>query len=207
MVVVLTNGSNVSHLGHCVLRVTVHTGETFAIDFTGAQYGWRTQLYTWNTYIQHRAKTVNGVTPLGTTSLQESAVYSLFAPNSIAAATRAFRTNVIRDGLVRSLVTYFVQHQTSVMDLFSLPGSPCVRERAQLVDFVKDSIRRRVQELRDQGVGRPYFDRHFESHYTTTAEEALKYQGVWLSKEQYNANKGNLNALKRLWNKRLGGSS
>ncbi|KAH6975015.1 hypothetical protein BKA56DRAFT_733399 [Ilyonectria sp. MPI-CAGE-AT-0026] len=207
MIVVLTHGSNDSHLGHCVLRVTLQTGETFAIDFTGAQYGWRNQLYTWNTYIEHRAKTVNGVTPLGTTSLQESAVYSLFAPNSIAKATRAFRTNIVRDGLVRSLVTYFVQHQSSMKDLLSLPGSSFVRERAQLVNFVKDSIRRRVQELCDLGVGRPYFDRNFEPHYTTTAEEGLKYQGVWLSKEQYNANKGKLNALKRIWNKRLSGSS
>lgn len=207
MVVVLTNGPNLSHLGHCVLRVTLHTGETFAIDFTGAQYGWRSQLHTWNTYIEHRAKRINGVTTLGITSLHESAVYSLFAPHSIEKATRAFRTNVAHDGLVRGLVTYFVQHQTSVKDLLSLPCSSFVRERAQLVNFVKDSIRRQVQELRDLSVGRLYFDEHFESHYTTTAEEGLKYQSVCLSEEEYSANKGNLNTLKRIWNQRLGSSS
>lgn len=206
MVVVLANDPNSGLLAHGFLRVTLHTGETFAIDFTGAQYGWGSQLYTWNTYIQHRTKTIDTRT-LGATLQQESAVYSLFPQNSIENATRAFRTNVAHDGLVRGLLTYFFQHETTVKDLLSLPRSSFVRERAQLVNQVKDSIRRQVQKLRDQGVGRLYFDNHFHSHFTTTANEGLKYQNVWLSEEEYNANKGNLTALKRIWNKRLGSSS
>ncbi|KAF7555283.1 hypothetical protein G7Z17_g2334 [Cylindrodendrum hubeiense] len=207
LVVDLAEHPTLAPFGHNLLRVKLTTGEIFAIDFTGAQFGWRDQLYTWDTYVQHRVKEFNSLEPLGGAKQQDSMVYCRISPTSIGGASRAFRTDVVNEGLVKGLVTYFVQHETTVKKLLSLPPSLFVRERAQLVNHLKHSIRTRVQKPCDLGIGRLYFDDQFESHVVSTSEEALKYQNVWLSKEEYSANKGNLKALRYIWKKKVASSS
>jgi hypothetical protein len=44
--------------GHTVLRVTTKAGEDFAIDITGAQYGWQDTFAIWDVYQNRRIRTV-----------------------------------------------------------------------------------------------------------------------------------------------------
>jgi hypothetical protein len=187
---------------HCLLRVSLHAGEAFAIDLTGAQYGWREQLYTWHTYVQHRAKNVESIGPLGGVKQLETLVLSMDSPTSLGGASHTIRRNIM-EGLTRSMVTDFVQRKTTAKELLSLPQSMFILERARLVSHLKDFIRHEVQNLRNLGVGRLYFDDQFFPHVALTAEEALKYSNVWLSKEAFGANKGNWVVLKRMWTERM----
>ena len=44
--------------GHTVLRVTTKAGEDFAIDITGAQFGWQDTFAKWGVYQNCRIRTV-----------------------------------------------------------------------------------------------------------------------------------------------------
>ena len=46
--------------GHTVLRVTTKAGEDFAIDITGAQYGWQDTFAKWDVYENCRTRAVVG---------------------------------------------------------------------------------------------------------------------------------------------------
>ncbi|KAI1267705.1 hypothetical protein F5Y18DRAFT_424840 [Xylariaceae sp. FL1019] len=47
---------------HSVLRVTLSYGEQFAVDLTGAQYGWRDVVSTWFAWSKHRALSMHTLT-------------------------------------------------------------------------------------------------------------------------------------------------
>jgi hypothetical protein len=44
--------------GHTLLRVTTKAGEDFAIDITGAQFGWQDTFAKWDVYQNRRIRTV-----------------------------------------------------------------------------------------------------------------------------------------------------
>ncbi|KAH6869779.1 hypothetical protein B0T10DRAFT_593289 [Thelonectria olida] len=195
-------GKSLPFANHCVLRASLHTGEVFAIDLTGTQYGWMEQLYTWHTYVRHRVKHVESIGPLGGVKQLETMILSFAPPAGTGGASHTIRRNIM-EGLTRSLITEFVQRRTTARDFLSLPQATFIHDRARLISHLKDFIRQEVQKLRRLGVGRLYFDHEFCPHVTLTAEEAIKYSNVWLSKEAYDANKGNSVALERMWTERM----
>lgn len=44
---------------HCIIRATLNDGQVFAIDLTGAQYGWDETIVPWKDYTQRIEKTKN----------------------------------------------------------------------------------------------------------------------------------------------------
>jgi hypothetical protein len=57
---ILNNGEKRNNMwrGHTVLRVTTKAGEDFAIDITGAQYGWQDTFAIWDVYQNRRIREV-----------------------------------------------------------------------------------------------------------------------------------------------------
>lgn len=191
------------HLGHTILRVVLPTGELFAIDFAGSQYGWQEQLYTWATYVKHR--TIEGVrlheTPFGS----ESEWTTDFVPNypkSLSGAAFLMRKAVLRE-LEASLYNFFILQNRTARALVALPEIEFVTAREQLVTHAKAAIQGTLRDFKEKGVGRIYFGYKFGTEVTLREEFATKLKGVWLSEEEMRANEGDEDALKRIWQGRM----
>ena len=50
---------------HEIMKVTLKSGEVYAIDITGAQHGYYDAVYLWDQYLQTRVKTVGKVMSFG----------------------------------------------------------------------------------------------------------------------------------------------
>lgn len=181
---------------HQVLLVSMVTGEDFAVDLTGAQYGWTEHLYTWHTYEWYRAKKVERRARLGNAKQLDDMVTSVFARDRTAEAeARCFIGSAVMEGLCWALATDFAKHGVTFKTFVSQPRPIFDAERARLVGQLKFSLRRGVQMIRDQSIGRYYIDSQLRLRVTVTAEEGRRYRDVWLSEEEHEANKGDTATL------------
>ena len=54
---------------HNVIKGKMKNGEVYAVDFTGAQYGWRQMIMPWELYSSSRIEEVKKVSPFGYTKV------------------------------------------------------------------------------------------------------------------------------------------
>lgn len=188
-------------LGHTVLRVTLPTGEPFAIDFAGAQYGWQEQLYTWATYVKHRTMGVELKNFMfgGDREWTDNSLPP--RPKGLSGASILLRKIVLQK-LEASLYSSFISQNRGARGFASLPESEFVPAREQLVTRAKAAIQGTLHSFKEKGIGRIYFGYKYEAEVALTEELITKLKGMWLSEEEMRANEGDVDALKRIWEER-----
>jgi hypothetical protein len=68
---------------------------------------------------------------------------------------------------------------------------------------VKDDLREVLEDLKGKGIGRIYYGPQNRTQVALTEEDAQKYENVWLSKEEYDANQHEVAALARIWENKM----
>ncbi|KAK0612796.1 hypothetical protein B0T17DRAFT_384534 [Bombardia bombarda] len=187
-------------IGHNPILVTLPTTEKFVIDFTGAQYGWKERLYTWDTYTTHRATPVGPVTPLITRATYDALPGIVnCAPNSLQKASILIRDFAIK-GMTAGCNVFLQTCGFSADALLSLPKADFDKGCGDLVSLAKGGLDGALQDLQRRGIGRVfYYDMGFNIAATMTDADVQKWKEVWLTEEEMASAKGNVNALKDTW--------
>ena len=189
-------------VSHVVLRVTTSSGEIFAVDLAGAQYGWQERFYSWDTYVKHRVESLGDIDPLGTMRTMENALLSMIGADGPARASSAIRKAIV-GGVAAHINSFLASQHMSVKEFTSLPKAEFSAAREQLVTRANIFLHTKLQEFMRQGFGRVYFDSSFKTCIASTTATVAKYQKVWLSREEFKAAGGNLDKLRRIWEDKL----
>ncbi|KAI9149985.1 hypothetical protein HJFPF1_09732 [Paramyrothecium foliicola] len=158
---------------HTVVRVTLPSREVFVMDISGAQYGWKERLYTWDTYATHRAEVEEEGGLFGGSRGWENAAYSMENPTGRAWVLRMTRIR-LAEGLKANLEANIAAKSGSVKSFLSLPEQEFVAARQYLIQQAETHLNGAIADLRSRGIGRYYFDENFTLCVTETEKQAEK---------------------------------
>ncbi|CAG9974157.1 unnamed protein product [Clonostachys byssicola] len=159
MFIVPRHGVTRDNGSHWVLYVLVSSGERFAIDITGAQFGWHEKMYEWDVYLQHRAA-YNYSQKLGTFDYQWSTEIMVDeSSNSYRRQSCELRGEICR-AAGAALNEFLLLKQTSVLSLLSVPDAEAFSaQKMELVERAISSIKETIHEITVvQGRGRWYLE-------------------------------------------------
>lgn len=127
---------------HEVFRVVLKTGEMYALDFSGAQYGYQDPVLPWDTYVQSR---------LGGDPRRIKAFHSfgnMYALNEKIAQTPGLFGTTMKVNLALSKATtsaceHFAgaKKKRSLGDCLKLPQAAFLSERDELIDHITKELR------------------------------------------------------------------
>ncbi|KAL8635448.1 MAG: hypothetical protein Q9228_007059 [Teloschistes exilis] len=127
---------------HEVFRVVLKTGEMYALDFSGAQYGYHDPVLPWDTYVQSR---------LGGDPRRIKAFHSfgnMYALNEKIAQTPGLFGTTMKVNLALSKATtsaceHFAgaKKKRSLGDCLKLPQATFLSERDELIDHITKELR------------------------------------------------------------------
>ena len=191
---------------HQVLRVKLACGEVYAVDITGAQYGWKEKLYTWNNYLRYR---VDGnkieYKALGASL---SYLHATLVPYTKEGTQRGgFEIeSEIAATMSQHIVSFFAREKTTARAFMSLSTSDFVARRTEFLDKIKAGLHQTINDLTvKRGIGRLYVYMGAvgpQLRVVRRDDEAEKLKNVWLTREQFEANRGHEMELAREWVKR-----
>lgn len=123
---------------HSVLRITTRTGEKYALDMTGAQFGWKESILPWDLFADTRILSVAGIEAFGYTkpfmeakcsSLGEAPVYVHYIQKSF------------RDAL-NSIIFTWQEANMLLPTLLVLPHEKFEQQQQALIVDVEDEMQR-----------------------------------------------------------------
>ncbi|CAH0056849.1 unnamed protein product [Clonostachys solani] len=180
-------GGNPTTDVHTILRAKLESGEEFSIDVTGAQFGWQEKIYTWRSFTQHRAESIEDRLALGGTNLHEALMVESFPADQIHRAAYDLRQEIARD-VVKSITAFFSEKQTSVWNFMSQANSTFPSQSAELVSKATMAIHGSIHKLTvERGIGRWYVEvqpSKFALKVLRGEELARRMKRVWLSQKQ-----------------------
>lgn len=191
--------------GHAAIRVTLPSGQRFALDPTGAQYGWREHLAPWDDYERHRVHMIDSVAAVAAPAAAE--MDAAHKPDG-RWETEARRCMAV---MARCLADRAAHHASRHMGFESLSAlALCAPEEA---DFVH-ARRALAEEARRFLAGyaarveagwmqKWYCDGAFARPYSTRSEAAHdRLRGVWLTDGEVEASAG-FRQQKAIWRERF----
>lgn len=105
---------------HDILYLELASGEGFAIDVSGCQYGWQESIYTWDCFLRHRARlfsytSLDDVNRILARNMEELRL----APTDAGRASRELRHEIVQQ-VAESIKAFFRTRQTSVRSFMSV---------------------------------------------------------------------------------------
>ncbi|CAM1503573.1 Fc.00g011640.m01.CDS01 [Cosmosporella sp. VM-42] len=120
------------YVHHVILRVTTPSGERFAVDLAGAQYGWQERLYAWEMCWKYRVESGGDVASFGSAKRSENAMYSMIDQDGPAAAGSVIRKAIVA-GMAAEINAFCVSQNMGMKKFLSQPEAEFVVAREQLV--------------------------------------------------------------------------
>lgn len=180
---------------HHVLRVTLKTGERFAIDFTGGQYGWKEYLCLWEPYHSRRVHHIK--------SVRDLPLHMDYGPS--VSKTREELAHALRWQVMGSVMSAI---KDNIPPVNSTPAPSDANFNLAASSFnklVHRAILLAKQRLKQQGLHRLYLDDEGRVQVTATVEQAAKYRDVWLTGEEVRHGASHQHGpMLRLWKRKLG---
>ncbi|VUC28705.1 unnamed protein product [Clonostachys rosea] len=131
---------------HWVLRVKVDSGESFAIDIAGAQFGWQEKMYEWDVYVQHRV-TLTRRQKLGVWADFLWAQMMGHESNTIQRQAYELRREICSTTEV-ALKAVLVKKNTNVLSLVSTPNEAAFSaQKTELFDRAVSCIKETIHEI------------------------------------------------------------
>ena len=109
----------------------------------------------------------------------------------------------IMGGLVAELNRILTSQGMNVQRLVSEKNEDFATMRDQLVTEAETYLKSRVASMKEQGIGRMHLDEAHNPLVAMTRQTAQKFEGIWLSIEEYLKHKGNKRKLDEIWDKKL----
>lgn len=199
-----------SHDQHGILIASLATGDKYVLDFSGAQYGWKEKVYDYATFYGHRSHPhcllQSPPTSLDETKRMENMVYLMLPPDSVAVAASIFRRSIAA-GMVAEINKFAKSQDKQLKGILGLPENQFPSARNELVEAAISGMHQAILKLEQKRATQLFYNSNFELRAVMTEEKAKIWDNVWLSGEEYQANRGNLKALKKLWADKVAKSS
>lgn len=195
---------------HDVIRVKLASGEEFAIDLSGAQYGWQDKIYTWETYLNHRGD-MDEMGDMGTACRVEVQELSSFAQDDFHRAPDELRHEISRD-MSKAIEEFLVARGTTAKKFMSLASPKFQALQTDLIAVAKNKLHDCLHAfIVQRGIGRLYFHldvvgEHVQPGFKVvrTDETADALKKVWFTREELKANRNAPMVLAEEWMGRLG---
>ncbi|KAI1083051.1 hypothetical protein F5B20DRAFT_596272 [Whalleya microplaca] len=181
---------------HSVIRATVTSDEQFAVDLTGAQFGWAETLVPWQVYMQHRQASEE-------TRAEELTHPELEPPLSDDQKAQRSLRYLVSDIIAASIKTTLREHGHSMIGMFQLEPEKHLEMVSKIVSLAEKNVRVFLAGLSGGKKGRLYYDNNFRLRLTSTINAKI-LERLWLTEEEYESFRGNKESLRREWEARLG---
>lgn len=185
---------------HNLLRVILPNGEGMAVDFSGAQMGWRETLAPWQVWQDNRALSMGHPNPYGALSQMEGMFVAMSIPDNEGERHRKHVSD-----LIASEIQGRMHHQgnnANATELFSLDEAQYNSWKDGLLSSVEQRLAADSQKYAQSRVGLQYFDDKWRLQYTLNAAQAGALDGVWLTEDEVKMHGGNEKRLKEIWAER-----
>ena len=123
---------------HTIVRVTMKNGEKYALDISGAQYGWREPVMPWELYTSRRTRAIKEVVPFGGTGVSNKERISGMSEQRKWIQT--IKENFAQNG--DAAIAWWQSANCSSIDLLRLPGQEFLSKQAKLLDAVELFLQR-----------------------------------------------------------------
>ncbi|CAH0025952.1 unnamed protein product [Clonostachys rhizophaga] len=131
---------------HWVLYVQVNSGESFAIDITGAQFGWHEKMYEWDVYLQHRA-IFDRCQKLGDYNGYWRAKMVAYESNTIQRQAYELRSQICT-GTEEALKAFLALKHANVLSLVSTRDAAVFSaQKTELIDRAVSYIKTTIHKL------------------------------------------------------------
>jgi hypothetical protein len=185
---------------HTILQITLLGDESFALDITGAQYGWQEKLSPWSTFCTHRTvmETSYGIAQFrGGLEVEDTPYLLLQNATSSASALHAIRRDLAK-GLQAHLETNIETNYNHVMNFLFLPPPDFATARQHILQEAQQYLDNAMADMVSRDIGRYYFNQRFQLCVTHTTVEIERLKKVWLTVQEVEEMNSELD-LKRLW--------
>ena len=129
-------GIDAAEYPHTIIRITTKSGETYALDMAGAQYGWDEVIIPWELYVNTRVRAIRNVMPFGETK----AFCKTRAENMGEQCTWIHQ---IQEGFAKNMedaITGWQSGHIPTTKLLRLPEQEFQRKQSSLLDAVDQSL-------------------------------------------------------------------
>lgn len=117
---------------HTILRITTKNEETYALDMTGAQYGWDGVLIPWKLYANMRVREIREVMPFGQTKV-------FCKERAEAMGEQCKWIHQIKDGFAKNIdeaIVWWQRGHLPTTKILRLPEQDFQKEQASLLETV-----------------------------------------------------------------------
>jgi hypothetical protein len=190
---------------HDVMHVELSCGEEYAIDMTGAQFGWQEKVYTWDNYLRYRGK--NPENPmrkaLGVEKMMGDEMVGQLPAREPERVSFEIKGE-ISTGMDKLIQAFFTDKKTTARAFVSQPAADFATQRVEILDSIKKGLRQIIHDLTvRRGIGRLYVHLQHGVQAVRDEEEARKLSGVWLTKAEYEERKDDQSRLLGEWRRRV----
>lgn len=150
---------------HDIIKITTRTGEIYALDMTGAQYGWTECIVPWSHYVKSRVREVKNVVPFG-----ETKVWCLKRAKETGGQYKTVHDiKVLFAQVVDCAVMFWQRANILTTDLFRLPEQEFQKKQASLLDAVEELLQKEKAFQESQGTfeSKGGFSNGFEKKFHT----------------------------------------
>ncbi|KAF2420186.1 hypothetical protein EJ08DRAFT_683410 [Tothia fuscella] len=169
---------------HTILRVTTFGGEMFAVDLTGAQYGWKEVVVPWTSFYNHRVHTIRDIQAQGSQAIEalevgeESNLSGMYCQSQLMVA-KALNLHV---------AIWLGKNDLTITQFVDLAADDFKRKEKELNAGVNTGMSGTIDFLRKKGVYRWYFENPFlpmRTNLTRSQEEYKERKEFWANDDEY----------------------
>ena len=120
---------------HCIIRITLKNGEEYALDISGAQYGFPQPLSPWKHYIDAHVQNIEDVKPLGYHRKQFKFVRK---PERGCNGVKTCDEEIAE--VVNAAIEQWQKANGKLRDLLRLHEGMFIRKRGALFQFIEEKL-------------------------------------------------------------------
>ena len=148
---VYTNAEN-DHINrtnkyHTIIKITTRTGEVYALDMTGAQYGWTECIVPWEVYVESRVEEVIDVFSFGGIKVW----CNMDTEKRGGRYKWVCGIKVLFAQVVDGAVMLWQKGNMLTTNLFRLPEQDFQKKQASLIDSVEELLQKEKASQESQG--------------------------------------------------------
>lgn len=176
---------------HNIVRITLPCGLQFALDATGAQYGWREVLSPWPAYKAHRVRVIGETHKL---ELRDEAEFNKYARAFFAQLPRSdhwhSQSPYIRKELINFLTRMLLISSDARGDnletiLHKFPDAKFEEIKKEMINLVKELLDTELMMSVASPCKKLYWNQDMETCVTSDGDMYKRLTKVWFTEEEY----------------------
>ena len=143
---------------HAIIRITLRNGEMFALDLSGAQYGYSDPLSPWERYMGDRVRDIEDMKPLGCYRKRSK---HLWEPQCESEGVKTFNEEVA--DVINAAIDEWEETRGRLGKMLRLEQDNFIRQRDDLFYIIEQSIEAKRSLLEQAGIRQLDFESAIEA--------------------------------------------